>query len=80
MLYCLQPNPALFSSNIFDSLSEILEERSKESQFIMVSLKDSVVQKAKLIYGVFPKNGVSNVVTYKDKRMPSITSSSSSSS
>jgi len=25
-----------------------------------------------LIYGVFPKNGVSNVVTYKDKRMPSV--------
>jgi len=25
-----------------------------------------------LIYGVFPKNGVSHVVTYKDKRMPSV--------
>ncbi len=58
-----------------ERLSNILEERSKESQFIMVSLKDSVVQKAKLIYGVFPKNGVSNVVTYKDKRMPSVKTS-----
>ncbi|KAF6244635.1 chromosome segregation SMC family protein [Nitrosopumilus sp. b2] len=58
-----------------ERLSNILEERSKESQFIMVSLKDSVVQKAKLIYGVFPKNGVSNVVTYKDKRMPSVRNS-----
>ncbi len=56
-------------------LAKILEERSKESQFIMVSLKDSVIQKAKLIYGVFPKNGVSNVVTYKDKRMPSVKTS-----
>lgn len=56
-----------------ERLAKILEERSKESQFIMVSLKDSVVQKAKLIYGVFPKNGVSNVVIYKDKRMPSVT-------
>ena len=55
-----------------ERLSTILEERSKESQFIMVSLKDSVIQKAKLIYGVFPKNGVSNVVIYKDKRMPSV--------
>jgi len=55
-----------------ERLAKILEERSKESQFIMVSLKDSVIQKAKLIYGVFPKNGVSNVVTYKDKRMPSV--------
>ena len=54
-------------------VTKIVEERSHGSQFIMVSLKDSVVEKAKLIYGVFPKNGVSNVVTYKDKRLPSIT-------
>ena len=58
-----------------EKLSKILEERSKESQFIMVSLKDSVVQKAKLIYGVYPKNGVSHVVTYKDKRAPSVKAS-----
>jgi chromosome segregation protein len=57
-----------------EKLAKIVEQRSAGSQFIMVSLKDSVVQKAKLIYGVFPKNGVSHVVTYKDKRMPSITS------
>jgi chromosome segregation protein len=58
-----------------EKLSKILEERAKESQFIMVSLKDSVVQKAKLIYGVYPKNGVSHVVTYKDKRAPSVKTS-----
>ncbi len=40
----------------------------------MVSLQDSVVEKAKLIYGVFPKNGVSHIVTYKDKRIPSLAS------
>lgn len=60
-----------------EKLAKILEERSKESQFIVVSLKDSVVQKAKLIYGVFPKNGVSHVVTYKDKRLPSMVATSS---
>ena len=58
-----------------EKLSKILEERAKESQFIMVSLKDSVVQKAKLIYGVYPKNGVSHVVIYKDKRAPSVKTS-----
>ncbi|MFQ5440545.1 MAG: AAA family ATPase [Nitrosopumilaceae archaeon] len=58
-----------------EKLSTILEERSKQSQFIMVSLKDSVVNKAKLIYGVYPKNGVSHVITYKDKRMPSVKTS-----
>jgi len=56
-----------------EKLSNIIKERSEGSQFLMVSLKDSVVEKAKLIYGVFPKNGVSHVVKYKDKTMPSIT-------
>jgi len=52
-----------------EKLSNIIKERSEGSQFIMVSLKDSVVEKARLIYGVFPKHGVSNVVKYKDKRL-----------
>ena len=55
-----------------EKLSNIIKQRSEGSQFLMVSLKDSVVEKAKLIYGVFPKNGVSNVVKYKDKTMPEI--------
>lgn len=55
-----------------ERLAKILEERSQKSQFIMVSLKDSVVQKAGLIYGVFPKNGVSHVVVYRDKRVPPV--------
>ena len=45
-----------------ERLSNILAERAKDSQFIMVSLKESVIKRAKMIYGVFPKNGVSNVV------------------
>ncbi len=55
-----------------ERLANIVEERSNGSQFIMVSLKDSVVQKAKLIYGVYPERGVSKVVIYRDKRIPSI--------
>ena len=58
-----------------EKLAKILEERSKESQFILVSLKDSVIQKSKLIYGVYPKNGVSHIIVYKDKRMPSVRTS-----
>ena len=52
-----------------EKLSNIIKERSIGSQFIMVSLKDSVVEKAQLIYGVFPKQGVSHVIKYKDKRL-----------
>ncbi|MDE0091374.1 MAG: chromosome segregation SMC family protein [Thaumarchaeota archaeon] len=54
-----------------EKLSNILAERSRDSQFVVVSLKDSVVEKAGLVYGVFPKGGVSNVVTYKDRRFMS---------
>jgi chromosome segregation protein len=46
-------------------LSKILEERSQGSQIIMVSLKDVTVQKANLIYGVFSKNGASQIVSHK---------------
>ncbi|HXU95746.1 MAG TPA: chromosome segregation SMC family protein [Candidatus Nitrosotalea sp.] len=48
-----------------ERLSTILEDRSKGGQMIMVSLKDSVVKKATLIYGVFPRNGVSHVVSHR---------------
>jgi chromosome segregation protein len=49
-----------------DRLSKILLERSKGSQIIMVTLKDSTVAKAPLIYGIYPKEGVSQVVKYKN--------------
>ncbi|TLX69400.1 MAG: chromosome segregation protein SMC, partial [Thaumarchaeota archaeon] len=55
-----------------ERLSKILEERSRGSQIIMVSLKDSTVQKANLIYGVFPKNGVSQVVSHKISNVPQV--------
>ncbi len=49
-----------------DRLSKILVERSKDSQIIMVTLKDSTVAKATLIYGVYPRQGVSQVVKYRN--------------
>ncbi len=74
----LQPSPFYLFDEVdahldapnSEKLSNILAERARESQFIVVSLKDSVVQKASLVYGVYPKAGVSNVVTYKDRRFP----------
>ncbi|AIF83705.1 chromosome segregation ATPase [Candidatus Nitrososphaera evergladensis SR1] len=49
-----------------DRLSKILVERSKDNQIIMVTLKDSTVAKATLIYGVYPRQGVSQVVKYRN--------------
>jgi chromosome segregation protein len=47
-------------------LSKILLERAMDSQIIMVTLKDSTVAKAPLIYGIYPKEGASQVVKYKN--------------
>ncbi|MCE2508354.1 MAG: chromosome segregation protein SMC [Nitrosopumilaceae archaeon] len=52
-----------------EKLAGILEERARDNQFIMVSLKESVVQKAGLIYGVYPKKGLTQVVSYRDRRL-----------
>jgi chromosome segregation protein len=49
-----------------DRLSKVLFERSKNSQIIMVTLKDSTVAKATLIYGIYPREGASQVVKYKN--------------
>lgn len=49
-----------------ERLSKILTERSKGSQIIMVTLKDATVARATLIYGVYPRQGVSQVVKYRN--------------
>jgi chromosome segregation protein len=49
-----------------ERLSKVLLERSKDNQIIMVTLKDSTVSKAALIYGVYPREGASQVVKYKN--------------
>jgi chromosome segregation protein len=44
-------------------LGELLAEESGESQFIAVTLKPEMVNKAQKIYGVYERNGISNVVS-----------------
>jgi chromosome segregation protein len=48
-----------------ERLSRILLSRSGDNQIIIVSLKDTTVAKASMIYGVYPKEGVSQIVKYK---------------
>lgn len=47
-----------------ERLSKILLLRSNNNQIIMVTLKDSTVAKSDIIFGVYPKNGISQVVKY----------------
>jgi chromosome segregation protein len=49
-----------------ERLSKVLLERSRDNQIITVTLKDTTVAKATLIYGVYPREGVSQVVKYKN--------------
>jgi chromosome segregation protein len=55
-----------------ERLSKVLLERSKGNQMITVTLKDFVLAKSNLIYGVYSKEGSSYVVGYR----PSFSSSS----
>lgn len=50
-----------------ERLLKILLERSKVSQMIVVTLKDMIVAHANLVYGVYARNGVSNVIKYRSK-------------
>jgi chromosome segregation protein len=73
-LQSLKPSPfylmdevdAHLDADNTERLSKVLLERSKDNQIIMVTLKDSTVAKAALIYGIYPKEGASQVVKYRN--------------
>jgi chromosome segregation protein len=46
-------------------LAELLLEEAAKMQFIVISLRPEMVNKAQKVYGVYERNGVSNVVTAK---------------
>ena len=43
-------------------LAELLRDRSKGSQFLVVSLKDTAISRGNRVYGVFIQEGVSQIV------------------
>jgi chromosome segregation protein len=71
--YLLDEVDAHLDSQNTDRLSRVLLSRSLESnQIIMVTLKDSTVSKAGLVYGVYPREGVSQIVKYKQNNQQAI--------
>jgi chromosome segregation protein len=46
-------------------LAELLLEESEKTQFIIITLKPEMVNKAQKVYGVYARNGVSSVVAAK---------------
>jgi chromosome segregation protein len=56
-----------------ERLSKVLLMRSKDNQIIMVTLKDTSVGKAHMIYGVYPKEGMSQIVRYRHPKQEPLT-------
>jgi chromosome segregation protein len=46
-------------------LAELLLEEASNTQFIVISLRPEMVNKAQKVYGVYERNGISSVVTAK---------------
>ena len=46
-------------------LADLLLEESEKTQFIVITLKPEMVNKAQRVYGVYGRNGVSNVISAK---------------
>lgn len=46
-------------------LADLLLEESERTQFIVITLKPEMVNKAQRVYGVYGRNGVSNVISAK---------------
>jgi chromosome segregation protein len=52
-------------------LADLLLEESEKAQFIVVTLKPEIVNKAQKVYGVYGRNGVSNVISARFLEVPS---------
>mgnify|MGYP001060483599 FL=1 len=46
-------------------LADLLLEESEKTQFIVITLKPEMVNKAHKVYGVYERNGVSNIISAK---------------
>jgi len=52
-------------------LADLLLEESEKTQFIVITLKPEMVNKAQRVYGVYGQNGVSGVIAAKFLEVPS---------
>jgi len=48
-------------------LARLVSSKSNESQFIVISLKDTTISRADRVFGVFIDSGQSKVITLPDK-------------
>ena len=63
--YILDEIDAHLDAYHVSKLAEVLLEESEKIQFIVITLKPEMVNKAQKVYGVYERNGVSNVISAK---------------
>ena len=61
--YILDEGDAHLDAFHVGKLGELLVDEAERSQFIVVTLKPEMVNKAQKVYGVYERDGVSNVVS-----------------
>ncbi|MGQ9624628.1 MAG: chromosome segregation protein SMC [Candidatus Bathycorpusculaceae bacterium] len=52
-------------------LADLLLEESEKNQFIVITLKPEIVNKAQKVYGVYEQNGVSSIISARFLEVPS---------
>jgi chromosome segregation ATPase len=63
--YILDEIDAHLDAYHVSKLADVLLEESEKIQFIVITLKPEMVNRAQRVYGVYERNGVSNVITTK---------------
>ena len=63
--YILDEIDAHLDAYHVSKLADLLLEESEKIQFIVITLKPEMVNRAQRVYGVYERNGVSNVITTK---------------
>ena len=63
--YILDEIDAHLDAYHVSKLADVLLEESEKIQFIVITLKAEMVNRAQRVYGVYERNGVSNVITTK---------------
>jgi len=63
--YILDEIDAHLDAYHVSKLAEVLLEESEKTQFIVITLKPEMVNRAQKVYGVYERNGVSNVISAK---------------
>ena len=69
--YVLDEGDAHLDAFHVSRLADLLLEESDKTQFIVITLKPEMVNKAQKVYGVYGRNGVSNVISAKFLEVPS---------